>query len=64
MEQLILNGNNMIIVYLYIAFSVLYIIGVLTELDTPIWMFPLVLPFSPIILPIRLGAQNEQARNK
>lgn len=54
----------MIIVYLYIIFSVFYMIGVLKELETPIWMFPIALPFSPILLPIRLGRQNERLKNK
>jgi hypothetical protein len=54
----------MIIVYLYIIFSVLYMLGVVRELKIPIWMYFIVIPFSPIILPIRLGAQNEQSQNK
>lgn len=53
----------MIVVYLYIIFSVLYMIGVLRELEASIWISLIVIPFSPIILPIRLGAQNEQSRN-
>ena len=53
----------MIIVYLYIIFSVLYMIGVVHEIKVPIWMYFIVIPFSPIILPIRLGAQNEQLTN-
>ena len=53
----------MIIVYLYIIFSVLYMIGVAHEVKISIWMYFIVIPFSPIILPIRLGAQNEQSTN-
>lgn len=54
----------MTIVCLYIIFSVFYMVGVARELKIPIWMFLIVIPFSPIILPIRLGAQNEQSQNK
>lgn len=54
----------MIVVYLYIIFSVLYMIGVLIEDNSPIWEFPIIILFSPIILPMRLGAQNEQTKNK
>ena len=54
----------MIIIYLYIIFSVLYMIGVVHEIKVPIWMYFIVIPFSPIIFPIRLGAQNEQSTNK
>ena len=54
----------MIIVYLYIIFSVLYMIGVAREIKISIWAYPILILFSPIILPIRLGAQNEQSTNK
>ena len=54
----------MIIVYLYIIFSVLYMLGVAREIKIPIWTYPILILFSPIILPIRLGTQNEQSTNK
>lgn len=54
----------MIIIYLYIIFSVLYMLGVAREIKIPIWAYLILIPFSPIILPIRLGAQNEQSTNK
>ena len=54
----------MVVIYLYIIFSVLYMIGVANELKPPIWIFLILIPFSPILLPIRLGIQNEQSTNK